>query len=127
MAQQKKAAEASSRVSSAPGTPKKSVAKLLKSGTSTPTPARGGGADIRQLDLSALNLTSNEAAPMDEPPPKITIAREKVLEEAKKMLEGKNEKKGVSLVVIGESSLPCSPAFEVDLVLKDMSTPGSPH
>lgn len=107
MAQQKKAAEASSRVSSAPGTPRKSAAKLLKSGTSTPgasTPR--GGTDIRQLDLSALNLTTQESVPAEEPPPKITIAREKVLEEAKKMLEGKDEKKGVSLVVIGEPIRP---------------------
>ncbi|THH33638.1 hypothetical protein EUX98_g505 [Antrodiella citrinella] len=98
LAQQKKSAETSSRASSAPGTPKKSAAKLLKSGTSTPL---RGGTDIRQLDMSALNLTPEDSAPVDEPPPKITIARENVLEEARKMLEGKDEKKGVSLVVIG--------------------------
>lgn len=110
MAQQKKAAEMTSRVVSAPGTPKKSAAKLMKSGASTPgtsTPTRGG-TDIRQLDLSALNLTT-EAPVMEEPPPKITIAREKVLEEARKMLEGKDEKKGVSLVVIGGLSYPFVP------------------
>ncbi|TCD66818.1 Hsp70 suppressor, GTPase facilitates ribosomal subunit dissociation [Steccherinum ochraceum] len=104
LAQQKKAAEASSRAASAPGTPKKSAARLMKSGASTPgtsTPLRGGGPDVRSLDLSALNLTAKESVPEEEPPPKITIAREKVLEEARKMLEGKDEKKGVSLVVIG--------------------------
>ena len=91
---------------SAPGTPKKTAIKLVKSGASTPgtsTPLRGGTADIRQLDLSALNLTpTQESVPVEEPPPKITIAREKVLEEAKQMLEGKGEKKGLSLVVIGK-------------------------
>ena len=34
----------------------------------------------------------------------MTIAREKILEEATKVLEGKEQKKGVSLVVIGRLS-----------------------
>ena len=59
--------------------------------------------DARSLDLSALNITpAQEQAPPDEPPPKMTIAREKVLEEARKALQGDGEKKGVSMVVIGE-------------------------
>lgn len=96
LAQQKKVAESSSRLSTAPSTPKK-ASKSLKSGTSTPVRA-----DPRQLDISALNLTSKEdEVPMDEPPPKITIAREKVLEEAQKAIDGDGSKKGVSLVVIG--------------------------
>lgn len=53
------------------------------------------------LDLAALNLTAKEEVVVEEPPPKITIAREKVLEEARKALENKDDKKAVSLVVIG--------------------------
>lgn len=53
------------------------------------------------LDLAALNLTAREEVVVEEPPPKITIAREKVLEEARKALEGKDDKKAISLVVIG--------------------------
>ena len=71
--------------------------------------------DAGQLDLAGLNLDSPEPRSpiVDEPPPKITVSREKVLEEARKALEGKDEKKGVSLVVIGKilllgSHLRCS-------------------
>lgn len=95
MAEQKKIAEASSRLPSGASTPKKGGTK--KSGTDTPRKA-----DARLLDLAALNITSEESAPLvDEPPPKITIAREKVLEEAMEALEAKEQKKSVSLVVIG--------------------------
>lgn len=55
------------------------------------------------MDLSAMNLTSNdEYLPTDEAP-KVTVAREKVLEEAKKALEDQraSDVKLVSLVVIG--------------------------
>ncbi|KAF9468903.1 EF Tu GTP binding domain-containing protein [Collybia nuda] len=60
--------------------------------------------DQRLLDLSALNLTRVENADnVDELPPKITFAREKLLEEAKRVIdaEGDHQKKAVSLVVIG--------------------------
>lgn len=55
-------------------------------------------------DLQGLNLgEKDEEGVVDEPPPKMSIAREKVLEEAKKAMEEeqKSGKKGVSLVVIG--------------------------
>lgn len=58
-------------------------------------------ADAPALDISALNLNAPEEQVPDEPPPKITIAREKLLEEAKKAVQGDGEKKGVSMVVIG--------------------------
>lgn len=61
--------------------------------------------DIRQLDLAGLNLDDETVLPIDEPPPKITVAREKVLEEARKQLEGNADKKTVSLVVIGKAPL----------------------
>ncbi|KAJ3506778.1 hypothetical protein NLJ89_g6680 [Agrocybe chaxingu] len=59
--------------------------------------------DQQQLDLSGLNLTpgaTNQAEVLDEPP-KMSIAREKVLEEARRALDTEEEKKGISIVVIG--------------------------
>ncbi|KAE9405965.1 EF Tu GTP binding domain-containing protein [Gymnopus androsaceus JB14] len=65
----------------------------MKSGASTP--ARGVGVDQRALDMSALNLNvKEERSAIVEEPPKTSFAREKLLEEAKKVIE-------VSLVVIG--------------------------
>ncbi|KAF5369755.1 hypothetical protein D9758_001339 [Tetrapyrgos nigripes] len=72
----------------------------VRSGAATPS----RGVDQRALDISALNLTEKEEKPqIIEEPPKISFAREKLLEEAKKALdaEGRNNKKNVSLVVIG--------------------------
>ncbi|KAI6047031.1 P-loop containing nucleoside triphosphate hydrolase protein [Pisolithus marmoratus] len=63
-----------------------------------------GGADQKIFDIAALNLTSKEeAVSVDEPPPKMTLERGKLLEDARKVLEGpgKNGKRSVSLVVIG--------------------------
>ena len=100
LAQQKKAAEASSRLSSGNSSQKKGSGSK-KSGIATPLRST----DARILDLSALNIGPEEAVQVvDEPPPKMTIAREKILEEATKVLEGKEQKKGVSLVVIGRLS-----------------------
>ncbi|KAL4241371.1 hypothetical protein ABKN59_000306 [Abortiporus biennis] len=94
LAQQKKAAEDSARLQSAPNTPKKAGSK--KTGTATPIRST----DAQQLDLAGLNLTDERSSNVDEPPPKITIAREKVLEEAKALLQG-DDGKMISLVVIG--------------------------
>ena len=99
LAQQKQAAEAASRLSAASSTSKKGTAHGgKKSGTSTPL----RGKDAKSLDLSGLNLTeAEESTPVEEPPPKITIAREKVLEEARQALQNNDAKKAVNLVVIG--------------------------
>ncbi|KAH8830632.1 EF Tu GTP binding domain-containing protein [Flagelloscypha sp. PMI_526] len=72
-----------------------------KSGVSTP--ARSGSGDPRMLDLAAMNLTSlDDPAVPDEPLPKITIAREKVLEEAKMSIQAEESGfKPLNLVVIG--------------------------
>ncbi len=62
------------------------------------------------MDLSALNLTPKvESVPIEEAP-KITLAREKVLEEANRALEAQqtSDLKLVSLVVIGRFPLMCS-------------------
>lgn len=103
MAQQKQAAGTSTRVPSTPPTPKRAGNNGAKKG-GTSTPIRS--TDASQLDLAALNLNTprEPQTPPDEPPPKITMAREKVLEEAKKALEDKGERKGVSMVVVGK---PC--------------------
>lgn len=90
---------AGSRAASpAPNIPIKKL-KPAKSGTSTPF--RGSTVDQRMLDLSALNLTSKEEAPIVEEIPKMNLEKEKVLEEARKALEASAAKKGVSLVIIG--------------------------
>ena len=60
--------------------------------------------DQQQLDISGLNLNGqNSDATECVEPPKMSMAREKLLEEAKRALsvEGENGKKGVSMVVIG--------------------------
>ncbi len=98
---QKKAAEVNARLSSGPTRKKGAGSSDKAAGTPISKPAPD---TQQQLDISALNLDTPEGAetPPDEPPPKITIAREKVLEEARKALEGTGDKKGVSLVVIGK-------------------------
>lgn len=96
------ASASSSRPPSAMNTPtkKRSGPAAKKSGSSTPA----GGMDQRHFDLSALNLTRDDGGNNTiEEPPKMNFARERLLEEAKLVIdaEGRNKKKGVSLVVIG--------------------------
>jgi len=75
------------------------VATPKKTGSATPIRAAVNPA---ALDISALNLGPSEPVDViEEPPPKMALAKEKVLEEARKALKGKDGKKGVSLVVIG--------------------------
>ena len=58
--------------------------------------------DQRNFDLSALNLTEDGGgSSMPEEPPKLTFAREKLLEEAKRSLEMEGKRQTLSLVVIG--------------------------
>ena len=53
--------------------------------------------------MSALGLGAEENPPVPEEPPRMALAREKVLEEATKALEAERKgQAGVSLVVIGE-------------------------
>ncbi|TFK73002.1 hypothetical protein BDN72DRAFT_835319 [Pluteus cervinus] len=100
----------SSRASTPPITPKKgnkklaSMTKLAKSTSQsgTATPPRGVVADQRQLDLSGMNLGSKEdVTNVVEEPPKVAIAKEKLIEEVKKTMEAETQKKGLNLVVIG--------------------------
>lgn len=108
LAAQKKVAEASSRAASpAPSYPtKKGTPKGGKKAGSAGTPLKKSVVDQRDLDMQGLNLGDKEEDVVDEPPPKMSLAREKVLEEAKKAIEDeqKSGKKGVSLVVIGTSA-----------------------
>ena len=118
LAQQKKAAEATTKLTA---TSKKGTG-AKKSGTSTPVRST----DSRQLDIAALNLEDEYKPPVDEPPPKISVAREKALEEAKKQLEGTGDKKSVSLVVIGRSAFFWLGLIRIGIVcVKAMSMPVS--
>lgn len=97
---------ASSRASSpTPASPTKGTATVRgkKTGHTNAAPSALSKApvDQRALDISSLNLdTESVDSPVDEPPPKMSLAREKVLEEARKAIDEK--KKAVSIVVIGE-------------------------
>ncbi|KAG8967151.1 Hsp70 suppressor, GTPase facilitates ribosomal subunit dissociation, partial [Tulasnella sp. 427] len=100
-------------------TPKKTVPGAAAAGPSaSPTkskkaaPAPSGSGPSRaaqqsqlQSDMAGLNLEQEDDQPVEEtlPPPKMALSREKVLEEARKALDGKNGdgKKGLSLVIIG--------------------------
>ena len=107
---QKTASQAStpviSRATSPVNTPaKKKLGKTTQKGSGASTPIRfGGGMDQRQLDMSALNISSiGDEEKAFEEPPKMALAREKVIEEAKKLLDMRDGKKGISLVVVGKS------------------------
>ncbi|VDC01160.1 unnamed protein product [Peniophora sp. CBMAI 1063] len=95
LAAQKRAAEAASSTS----TPKRRVGKLPASGAATPVRRMGASIDQGALDMAGLNLQETDEPVKDEPPPKMTLAKEKVLEEARQALNG--ERAALSLVVIG--------------------------
>ena len=93
-------AAASSLANSAGG----SLAKGQKKAACVASPSKKRNVDQQQLDNFGLNLGQNsDATECVEEPPKMSMAREKLLEEAKRSLsvEGENGKKGVSMVVIG--------------------------
>lgn len=85
---------------------KKKLGKATPKASGASTPIRfGGGIDQRQIDMSALNISSiDDEENVYEEPPKMALAREKVIEEARKVLDARGEadKRGVSLVVIGK-------------------------
>jgi elongation factor 1 alpha-like protein len=60
--------------------------------------------DQRQIDISGLNISIGDEEKATEEPPKMVLAREKVIDEAKTVLgaRGENDKRGVSLVIIGK-------------------------
>ncbi|KIY45914.1 hypothetical protein FISHEDRAFT_48274 [Fistulina hepatica ATCC 64428] len=94
---QRKLAEAASTATSCAGSPMPKKTTPKRSDASTPV-TRQNVADPQQLDMSALNLTEKTATEVVEEPPKMTFAKEVLLEEAKKSL---SQSKNVSLVVIG--------------------------
>ncbi|KIJ56595.1 hypothetical protein M422DRAFT_22749 [Sphaerobolus stellatus SS14] len=58
--------------------------------------------DQQRLDMASLNLQDEPAPIIEEEPPKMSLAREKVLEEARAFIDADNEgRKGINLVVIG--------------------------
>lgn len=96
----KLAAQKAQAAAKASAGPKK---KAATPASGTATPVRRGTADAQQLDIAGLNLQSKEEPVADEPPPKLSMAREKVLEEARQAMEAANASgnKAVSIVVIG--------------------------
>lgn len=116
----KKAAQQSaqsSRVGTPPSTPKRKktsatgsgvIGSPLTSGASTPVRRHLaiGKSDQQLLDLAGLNLQVEEPYGLEEEIPRVSLAREKLLEEVAKVLQTGVEggKRGVNLVVIGNSS-----------------------
>lgn len=80
-----------------------STPKKAEVGTGPSTPLQT--LDQRHIDIIGLNLYSNNDDAVEEAP-KMSFAKEKLLEEAQRTLDarGENDKRGVSLVVIGELS-----------------------
>jgi len=83
--------------------------KVSKKAASTGIRAPPSGntvVDQQQMDMSGLNLNdkATEAGIIEEPL-KIGVSRERILEEAKHLLDAENQdgKKGISIVVIGKS------------------------
>ena len=62
--------------------------------------------DQQALDMSSLNLGPKVEEVVYEEPPKIALAREKVMEEAQKAIES-SARKAVSIVVIGAAEFTC--------------------
>jgi elongation factor 1 alpha-like protein len=86
----------------------KAAKSAKKGGTATPTRKGSGAAALEQrnIDVSALGLGVEEKSLVQDEPPQMALAREKVLEEAAKALEAECKgQAGVSLVVIGDSSV----------------------
>lgn len=83
------------------GTPKTSPKKGGKaSGAATPVAVK---MDQMDADMLALNLQEANTLVMDtEEPPKMTLAREKLLEEARRAVSGQGgSKQSLSIVIIG--------------------------
>lgn len=81
--------------------------KIGAAAPETSTPTRVG--DQLSMDMHSMNLGepsgSSTSAVEELPLPKISLAKEKVLEEARKAASGEGTKPVVSLVVIGENIL----------------------
>ena len=118
--EEKARAAAASRVA----TPKKPSGGS-KSGTSTPiktkgsqtpststsvkfTPAKPTQPSQLRDDLEGLNLGNSQEEEEDLPPPKISLSREKLLDEARRALDTARTgtKKSLSVVIIGECRFP---------------------
>ncbi|KAF8901630.1 hypothetical protein CPB84DRAFT_1846637 [Gymnopilus junonius] len=75
-----------------------------KSSIGISTPVRRAANDQQNLDLAGLNLDDKtDQSEIAEEPPKMSLSREKVLEEAKRALENESHgaKQRISIVVIG--------------------------
>ena len=103
LSQLKAAASSLANSGSPVGSPAKGQKKVASA--SVASPSKKHNVDQQQLDISGLNLNglNSNVTECVEEPPKMSMAREKLLEEAKRALsaEVENCKKGVSMVVIG--------------------------
>lgn len=82
------------------GTAKKAAVSDKKLGGSTLS--KKMAIDQQTLDMFSLNIVDPEREELnDETLPKMSLARDKIIEDARLQVEGKDVKKGVSLVVIG--------------------------
>ena len=90
------------RIAAGSNAPSKVPKKAPSTGIRTP-PSRNTAVDPQQMDMSGLNLNdkATEAGIIEEPL-KISVSRERILEEAKHA-ENQDGKKGISIVVIGKS------------------------
>jgi elongation factor 1 alpha-like protein len=92
---QKKSAEATAARAPAQKPPQKKKARAGAAAV-----GRKAAPDAAQLDIAGMNLGPDEEK--DEPPPKMAVAREKVLEDARRELEADAAgRKALSLVVVG--------------------------
>jgi elongation factor 1 alpha-like protein len=89
------------------GTPAKNTSKKggKASGAATPVAVK---MDQMDADMVALNLKDADTLVMDtEEAPKMTLAREKLLEEAKRAISGQGDNKlSLSIVIIGIDDQP---------------------
>ena len=82
------------------------IARGKKTPASNPISQQKPALDQQALDISSLNLHLSDAQEVvDELPPKMSLAREKVLEEVRRSIGDTTKKKAVSLVVIGQYSV----------------------
>jgi hypothetical protein len=91
------------KAGSGPKTPVKAATPATQKKGATPAKGKGAPQSQKDLDMAGMNLNEKEDEQSVEPPPKVAMAREKLLEEvATTIAAQKQDKPAISLVVIGE-------------------------
>lgn len=110
MAQSKQASQTGGKSSATTSRTPTNATSQNKAGAGTSKPsitsAPKAVSTQQELDISGLNLGKKDAPQTEEPPPKASMSRDKLLEEVRKALDAqdKEQRKALSLVVIGGSS-----------------------